>query len=292
MRRRRRADTFRPGHLPLGREEELVELEAVLPHGEVDRVLAGFLDVQVDLIRLAAVLLVRALLALPAPGVLPFAPLKALTGGGPLAVEPHMQPVVLAPRGVRPDPDVVPPGGLDEHLVVQDHHLPGLRAEVLSPGQLVAVGPTRVREDLHVGATAGARHMGGIPVGFDVRSVVPGRQVEGPFLGGRLLEEVLRLHGHEAILLEEHHILRDHGGGGIPQSRKRQRQQRSEPDSKNTRTQRWVTHERITCSEGCSSGTDSLGAESAHGAHGTQRVCPEPCGCAAGRGGDRSSGQK
>ena len=49
------------GHHPL------VELKAIFAHRELNFVDARFFDVQVDLVRLAAVLFCRALLALPTP---------------------------------------------------------------------------------------------------------------------------------------------------------------------------------------------------------------------------------
>ena len=71
----RRAGACRAGEVSVFCHQPLVEFEAVLSHGELDRMQAGLFDVQVDFVGLAAVLGFCSLHALPAPRVLGLAPL-------------------------------------------------------------------------------------------------------------------------------------------------------------------------------------------------------------------------
>ena len=94
----RRTCISRTTVVPIRGHEPLVKLEAVFAHGELDRVQAGLFNVQVDLVRLTTVHLLGSLLTLPTPRFLSFAPLQALTGGGPGPVNAYVQTVVFTAR--------------------------------------------------------------------------------------------------------------------------------------------------------------------------------------------------
>jgi len=82
----------------IGGEKELVEAEAIFPHGELNRVFPCYRNIQPDLAGLAAVVGGCALFAGPGPLVFPFAPLHALSTRGPCAVEPNVDAIVFRAR--------------------------------------------------------------------------------------------------------------------------------------------------------------------------------------------------
>ena len=93
-------------------------------------------------------------------------------------------------------------------LVVQHRHLAGLVGKVLAFDELVTVVGPRVRQDFEIRPATRTRHMRRIGIGLDVRRVVRGRDVPGPLVGERLLEEMLRLDGHDAVRFVEDEIRR------------------------------------------------------------------------------------
>lgn len=112
-------------------EDEFVEFESVFAHGEVDCVVSGLIDIEVDFAEDAAVSFVGALFVVPVPAVFG-GPLHALAGFGPLSVEAEVDSVVFGAGGVGADPAVVAAGVVDFDAVGEDGDFAGV-GEKFSP---------------------------------------------------------------------------------------------------------------------------------------------------------------
>ena len=151
-----RPDTFRSRKLAVGRHQPFVKFESIFPHRKMNRVLARLLDIEVDLVGLAAMLFFGALLAVPTPVLLSLAPLQALTAVGPLPVKTNMQPVVFRTGGMGAHPNVIASRRCDRNLVVKNRHLARLRRKVFPMNQFVTMRATRIGKDLQVSSAAGS----------------------------------------------------------------------------------------------------------------------------------------
>ena len=105
---------------------------------------ARFFDIQEDLIRLAAVIFLRALFAFPPPAPFARAPLHALTGSRPFTIEPHMNAVVLTAGRMSAHPYMVLARCVEADLVVQNRDFARLVGKILPVNQLVAMVMTGI----------------------------------------------------------------------------------------------------------------------------------------------------
>lgn len=148
-----------PGALAVSRHQPFVKLESIFTHRELNDVFTGVFDVDVDLVRFAAVLFLCALFTFPPPRSLPLAPLQSLATRRPRAIDADVQTVVFRTRRMSTHPHVIAPGRTEMNLVVQHGHLAWIGRKVLAVNQLVVVSASRVREDFEIGTTAGSGHV-------------------------------------------------------------------------------------------------------------------------------------
>ena len=69
------SDAVRTTEVSIRCHQPLIKFESILPHRKVNRVLTRFVNIQINLVPLTAMLFLSSLFAVPAPRLLAFAPL-------------------------------------------------------------------------------------------------------------------------------------------------------------------------------------------------------------------------
>jgi hypothetical protein len=210
-----RAFTLGTGKVAVGGEDELVEFEPVLAHGELNFMFTGGGDIEIDGMGNAAVVFFRPLFAFPVPGVFALAPLEPLAAGRPLAVEPDVKPVVLGPGRPGPDPDVIPAGIVEVNLVIKEGEAAGLVGKIFAREEGIVMGAAGVGEQLKVSAAAGSFKVRRVAIRGGGRGMMGRVQVPGPAPGQGLLVEMLGFHRHQPVDFLEDQVGPGHWPGQI-----------------------------------------------------------------------------